>query len=85
MTKEEATCLIDALITASEMAPTMADGEKMIKIQVLRDNLRGYAISQLVDKKPATVYREPVTIPVTIPAKDTFDFGVPTCDSIKPV
>lgn len=48
MTKEEATCLVDALIDASELACVTDNSDGVVKAQALRDNLRGYVIDSLI-------------------------------------
>ena len=48
MTKEEATCLVDALIDASELACVTDNERGVMKAQTLRDSLRGYVISMLI-------------------------------------
>lgn len=48
MTKEEATCLVDALIDASELACVTDNSDGVVKAQTLRDNLRGYVIDSLI-------------------------------------
>lgn len=68
MTKEDAACLVDALIDAAELA-CVADNERgLVKAQMLRDSLRGYVIGMLVasgytfntyaSTVPAVVYRD---------------------------
>ena len=67
MTKEEATCLVDALIDASELACVTDNSDGVVKAQALRDNLRGYVIDSLIASgytfntyttTPAVVYRD---------------------------
>ena len=67
MTKEEATCLVDALIDASELACVTDNSDGVVKAQTLRDNLRGYVIDSLIASgytfntyttKPEVVYRD---------------------------
>lgn len=48
MTKEEATCLVDALIDATELACVTDNENGVMKAQTLRDSLRGYVISMLI-------------------------------------
>lgn len=48
MTKEEATCLVDALIDATELACVTDNENGVMKAQALRDSLRGYVVSMLV-------------------------------------
>lgn len=68
MTKEEATCLVDALIDASELACVTDNESGVMKAQMLRDSLRGYVVSMLIasgytfdtytSTAPAVVYRD---------------------------
>lgn len=68
MTKEEATCLVDALIDATELACVTDNENGVMKAQALRDSLRGYVVSMLIasgytfntytSTVPGVVYRD---------------------------
>lgn len=68
MTKEEATCLVDALIDATELACVTDNENGVMKAQALRDSLRGYVVSMLIasgytfntytNTVPGVVYRD---------------------------